>query len=199
MCGLSVLVTVSFEMPLFAYSRDLVTRFSPRDMLAMAACSYAVRVFGYTIFESSWPVLSVEWLHGVTYGLGALGSVHYSQRIGGEKLAATAQALTDNVKSLGGVLATLSGGVIMQLWGARGLYASAASALVVALGLFLWATRSHTSRARQVCQAPETSAPAQDEIAAAEARDTRAAAELGGEPSVALECGTSPEEGAPGA
>lgn len=156
LCGISVLVTVSFEVPLFVASRWLVSTFSPRALLGGACVAYTTRVLWYAAAGEGkgWTVLLVEPLHGVTYSLGALGSVHYAASLARDGEHARAQALTDNLRALGGIGATLGGGFVMQTAGPRALYSSSALLMACALGAYLCATSARDSRARRVCEAP---------------------------------------------
>jgi hypothetical protein len=155
--GLSVLVTVSFEVPLFLASRRLVTRCSPRALLAGACLAYSSRVLVYALLpaEKGWLVLLCEPLHGVTYSLGQLGSVHYVAALAGDGSQATAQGLADSLKAVGGIGANVFGGGIMDAAGPRALYGGASATVAVALAAYLLATcASPRSRAREVCEAP---------------------------------------------
>ncbi|KAJ1628052.1 major facilitator superfamily domain-containing protein [Pavlovales sp. CCMP2436] len=101
LCGVSVLVTVSFEIPLFIASRALVSRYSPRALLAVACLAYSSRVAVYALLPrgQGWLLLAVEPLHGVTYSLGALGAVHYVSALAGEHSQATAQVTNTSTKT----------------------------------------------------------------------------------------------------
>ena len=59
LCGLSVLITVAFEIPLFYYSKYIMNRVSLHNMNVIAALAYCVRVVTYTLInsDSQWLLL----------------------------------------------------------------------------------------------------------------------------------------------
>lgn len=162
LCGVSVLVTVSFEIPLFIGSRALVTTFSPRALLAAACVAYSSRVAVYALLPAAqgWLVLLVEPLHGVTYSLGQLGAVHYVAALAGEGSQASAQGLADSLRALGGIGAGALGGAAMDAFGPRAVYGAASVCVAGALCAYLLATLcAPGSRAGEVCEAPDALVP----------------------------------------
>jgi hypothetical protein len=49
LCGLTVGVTVVFELPIFQYSKPLLARMGYHAMFMVAMLCYIVRVYGYTL------------------------------------------------------------------------------------------------------------------------------------------------------
>eukprot|EP00286_Rhodomonas_abbreviata_P027317 CAMPEP_0181311710 /NCGR_PEP_ID=MMETSP1101-20121128/13294_1 /TAXON_ID=46948 /ORGANISM="Rhodomonas abbreviata, Strain Caron Lab Isolate" /LENGTH=320 /DNA_ID=CAMNT_0023418483 /DNA_START=630 /DNA_END=1592 /DNA_ORIENTATION=+ len=135
LCGVSVLVTVSFEIPLFYYSEHLLNRFDEHVLLVLSGVCYVVRVVCYTLFENAWWVLAVEPLHGVTFAFMQLASVHYTAKLAPPGLETSAQGLTGTVRSLGSITGTLAGGVIMQRLGSVFLYRGSATLVLVTISL----------------------------------------------------------------
>ena len=83
LCGVSVLVTVVFEIPIFSYASALLRRYDAHALLLIACAAYALRVVVYTLLDNStrWGVMAVEPLHGVTFACSQLAGVHYGAHI----------------------------------------------------------------------------------------------------------------------
>ena len=60
LCGISVLITVLFEIPIFYYSDHVVGYCSNRTLMGLAHVAYVVRVVGYTIIPNPWWLLILE-------------------------------------------------------------------------------------------------------------------------------------------
>lgn len=54
--GLSVLVTVVFEIPIFAYATHILKSLGAPELLAIAVFAYSIRVVGYTMLPNPWMV-----------------------------------------------------------------------------------------------------------------------------------------------
>ena len=75
--GCTVVMTVLFEIPLFAMSDKIMSRFTTTQLMVVAHLAYVLRVFGYTWIPTTMPylILLLEPLHGVTYALKQMVSV----------------------------------------------------------------------------------------------------------------------------
>ena len=71
LCGLTVLTTVIFELPIFIYTDYLLKNLGHDGMFIVAMLCYCVRAFGYTLLtkETVWWVIPLEALHGPTFAL----------------------------------------------------------------------------------------------------------------------------------
>lgn len=140
LCGLSVLITVAFEIPLFYYSKYIMNRVSLHNMNVIAALAYCVRVVTYTLInsDSQWLLLSVEPLHGVTFALHKLSCLHYISSIAPTGLEASAQSVLSVVQSLGSATGVLCGGVIIDRFGSDVLYRSAATLIMIATAVYYY-------------------------------------------------------------
>ena len=80
-CGLTVAVTVMFEIPIFHLSATMLSKVGTAMMQQIACAAYVVRVIGYTIIPSDGHhiiyVLLMEPLHGVTYACSTSSSVEF--------------------------------------------------------------------------------------------------------------------------
>lgn len=122
LCGLSVLVTVSLEIPLFHYSETLLTVFNHHTLIVLGGLSYVLRVVCYTLFADPWWILAVEPLHGVTFAFVQLGAVHYAATLAPEGLETSTQGLATTARSIGSISGTFVGGIVMQHFGSIVLY-----------------------------------------------------------------------------
>lgn len=122
MCGISVLVTVIFEVPLFANAPLLLRKFGPVSMMTVAALTYGVRTIGYSIVPKGWYVLILEPLHGLTFAAMQTAGVAYVARFAPPGAEATGQSLFTLVRTFAGVIGVGIGGFIMQVANGRVLY-----------------------------------------------------------------------------
>jgi len=137
-CGVSVLVTVVFEIPVFYFAPQILDRVGPEMMQKVACLAYIVRVLGYTFIPKDYGalVLLLEPLHGVTYGCAKTSSVHFAGQVSVEGYEASAQGVLSLVVGIGSMVGLLAGGLIEETFGPVVLYRS--YAVVVALGLTLF-------------------------------------------------------------
>lgn len=147
--GATVIMTVIFEIPIFAVSEKVMKCLSPMQLMICAHLAYVVRVFGYTFVPSSMPglVLLFEPLHGVTYALYQLTSVVALGKLAPKGLENSIQALRSSISSLGSLSGSVVGGVVLQYAGPDALYRGS-GVLVALAGLgflcsekFCWAGR----------------------------------------------------------
>ena len=140
LCGVSVLITVMFEIPLFYFSKFIMKRVSLHSMNVIAAIAYCFRVVTYTLInpDSQWMLLSVEPLHGVTFALHKLSCLHYISSIAPTGLEASAQSVLSVVQSLGSATGVLCSGVIIDRFGSDVLYRSAATLIMIATAVYYY-------------------------------------------------------------
>jgi len=118
--GLTVVVTVMFEIPLFHFSDRIMKRTGPGNLQAVAMLAYATRVIGYTLVPSAWMVLLLEPLHGVTYALGKTASIeHVRLTADGVVGQSVMNAIRNN---LGPVAGLLLAGIIGEEYGEAAVY-----------------------------------------------------------------------------
>jgi MFS family permease len=137
LCGISVLITVLFEIPIFYYS-DYIVKFFPNHVLmGIAHVAYVIRVVGYTIVPNPWWLLLLEPLHGVTYACFQLSSVAIASNLATTKLQSTAQGLRSACLNLGAAVGYIIGGYIMQNYDSNTLYRVMAGIIFFALVLYI--------------------------------------------------------------
>ena len=123
--GLSVVITVAAEIPLFAVSGYLLNVAGEECLILLGVASFSLRVFAYTLIseQSQWMVLLCEPFHGGTIALTYTARVIYvSKSLATEDSQALAQTTISAVQALGMMLGTLSGGFIQEHLGSTVLY-----------------------------------------------------------------------------
>uniref|UniRef100_A0A7S2UAR2 Major facilitator superfamily associated domain-containing protein n=1 Tax=Attheya septentrionalis TaxID=420275 RepID=A0A7S2UAR2_9STRA len=136
--GLSVVVTVMFEIPIFHYAPNLLQRFGPGKLQQIACVAYVLRVIGYTLIPENHLalVLFLEPLHGITYGCAKTSSVEYAARLSPKGYESTGQGLLATLTGIGSVVGLAVGGWTEQIYGAQEMYRGCA--LTVSFGLLIF-------------------------------------------------------------
>jgi len=125
LCGITITITVIFELPVFHYSSKLLNKIGVSGMIIIAQVSHITRVFVYTLLtpDTVWYVCCVEPLHGFTFACMWSASVHYAATISPKGLEATTQGILAGVYfGLGAGTGGLVGGFIYENLGAVMLY-----------------------------------------------------------------------------
>jgi len=136
--GISVVITVSFELPLFAVAPKLLRTFGAPALLVTGLLSYAFRVFGYTMIDPShrWLVLILEPLHGLTYATIQLSIVHHMTSLAPKGYENFAQAILTAAKALGAAIGVLGGSIAMDRLGATTTYHIAGTMVFVMTAIY---------------------------------------------------------------
>ena len=175
LCGLSVSVTVIFELPIFLYADALLTRLGHDLMVGLAVLAYAARVYGYTTLGAStvWWLLALEPLHGVTFSLAWVAAVDKVNAEFPDRWKTTGQLLLATCMwYIGRLLGALTGGAIFSAYGGRALYRFAAAAAAAVLAAHLLASAALRLCGRRALLAPP---PVEDEAALLRPLDATAA------------------------
>jgi Na+/melibiose symporter-like transporter len=151
--GLTVVLTVLFEIPIFSLAPWMLDRIGPPALLMVAGGCYVVRSVAYSVVPRGHVLyaLLVEPLHGVTYACGQTASVDFIAR--GHPLLvlppgfeASSQGLLQAIKGAGSVLGLVAGGLAEDTVGPRVMYRFSAGA--VALGCSVFAVAFYRHRLR---------------------------------------------------
>jgi MFS family permease len=167
--GWTVVLTVLFEIPVFAIADQLLERCGSPPLLLLSMFCYILRVVGYSLIPNGHVVyaLFLEPLHGVTYACSQTAVVDFVARhmpVGAE---ATGQGLIYMFRGGGAILGLWIGGWVQGTLGARVLYRAAA--VVVASGCgALWIAyrmlRENEERNEVVKQCDPTECDDEDEF-----------------------------------
>lgn len=145
-CGLSVVVTVVFEIPLFAKAPELLDRLGAPALAVIGSLAFVVRGFGYTVSPNGWVVLLLEPLHGVTVAANETATVAYIAERTPAELEATGQAVLTLLRTLAYTIGTGLGGWVMQNFGSKTLYRAAGLAVLSATAAFVVVDRMARAR-----------------------------------------------------
>ena len=139
-CGLTVVMTVLWEIPLFAYSPQLLRKYGAGVLQQIAGAAYVSRVVGYSVIPSThaWYILGLEPLHGVTYACSQTSAVEFAALRMPEGKESAGQGLVMMGRSIGAFFGLLAAGWLQQSVGSRWMYRIFAT--IVSLGMAFYAT-----------------------------------------------------------
>ncbi|CAB9513042.1 expressed unknown protein [Seminavis robusta] len=122
--GITVALTVVFEIPVFSLAPVLLKRHGVGLFLVMANVAYLIRVIGYTLIPQghSWLVFLVEPLHGFTYAGAQASAVEFVNQHVPRGSEASGQGIVNFVRGLASVLGLISGGWLQEHCGPRFMY-----------------------------------------------------------------------------
>lgn len=140
--GLTIVLTVSFEIPVFSVADQLLERLGSMALLLIAMGCYIVRVLGYTLIPNGHVgyALLVEPMHGITYACSQTAVVAFAAQSMPVGYEATGQGYVYVMRGLGSVVGLLLGALAEGTVGPRILYRSAAA--VVSSGCLILVTAS---------------------------------------------------------
>lgn len=123
-CGLSVVSTILLEIPIFYASPWFLKTIGPEILLSLACLAYILRTIGYIFVpHMGIIVLSLDLLHGISYACSQTAGVEFVARIIPDSYEASGQGLLLLIRGLGATLGLLTGGMVEDALGGRGLYA----------------------------------------------------------------------------
>jgi hypothetical protein len=143
--GVTVVLTVLFEIPIFHVAPDLLNRYGSGPLLLLAGGCYAVRVLGYSLIPNKHIlyVLILEPLHGITYACSTTAAVAFVAQFMPVGYEASGQGLVYLIRGVGSVAGLWLGGWATDVLGARIVYRAGALLVLVGMSLFAGVTRFH--------------------------------------------------------
>ncbi|RNF23865.1 MFS transporter, PPP family, 3-phenylpropionic acid transporter [Trypanosoma cruzi] len=136
--GLSVIMTVVVEIPLFRSSKHVHEYFTDRQLLCMSIFVWAVRVTGYSFLYNPWFVLCLEPLHGLTFGFMWLSGMHFVRRAFPKSLSHSSIGfLSATAFGVGPLVGNIVGGSLYQYLGARWMFRFMALCMICISVVFL--------------------------------------------------------------
>lgn len=115
MCGITVAVTVLFELPLFHYAPEVLRQLkSPVWLFQFGCIAYIIRVVGYSLIPIHHPywTLILEPLHGVTIGFVTVGCVAFAAEWVPKGYEASGQGFLSMIRGLGQFVGLCIGGFL---------------------------------------------------------------------------------------
>eukprot|EP00927_Polykrikos_kofoidii_P054969 TRINITY_DN49297_c0_g1_i1.p1 TRINITY_DN49297_c0_g1~~TRINITY_DN49297_c0_g1_i1.p1 ORF type:complete len:462 (-),score=29.80 TRINITY_DN49297_c0_g1_i1:233-1618(-) len=143
MCGLSVVVTVVFELPIFHYAKLMLAKCGARRMILLGQGAWVVRALFYSQMTAAWMVLLIEPLHGLTFALVWTAATQHiaDPRVSGEGFEASAQGVLQACfHGVGPILGLSVGGVLFDAIGSHAVYAFFSIVVLLAGVPYFWWT-----------------------------------------------------------
>lgn len=147
--GACLVAVCSVEIPVFAFSGQILRALGYRGALRAGLAAYCLRLFAYSCLPqlpSLWFVPLVEVLHGVTFGVAWCGGVNLCKSIAPAGLESTVQSMFGGTYSgLGRGVGGLAGGLMLNQYGGMHLFRWACYGTLSCWGLiaaFEWSTAS---------------------------------------------------------
>jgi MFS family permease len=137
-CGITVALTVMFEVPIFQVAPKLLRKYGAGLLLLTANVAFVMRIVGYTVIPDGhilW-VLLLEPLHGVTYACSQTAVVEYVAERMPRGAEASGQGIVNFVRGIGSVIGLCLGGVIQDTLGPRVLYRLFAFTITIGMSIF---------------------------------------------------------------
>lgn len=125
LCGLAVVVTVIFELPIFHYAKPLIRRLGTKRMILLGEFAWILRALFYANMTMPWTVLLIEPLHGVTFALVWTAATQHvaDPAVSGEGLEASAQGLLQTCfMGVGPFFGLAVGGWLFEHVGSHAVY-----------------------------------------------------------------------------
>ena len=139
--GVAYAVGVTAEMLVLLYFHRLHARFSLDALLAAAFVASALRWVGNALLRAPAPLIALQALHGMTFGMFWSAGIAMVAATVPPKLRATGQALLVMSINVGGAIGNLAVGRVYDRAGPGTLFAIAAAGELLPLAVVLYARR----------------------------------------------------------
>jgi len=135
--GLCMIFSVLLEIPIYFYGETLISYYGYKKILLYSISGHLIRLFGYTLINSAWYVLPLEFLHGAISAAAGGAAVQYVSSISPKGLESTAQGILMSSYSCGMFLGTLIGGYVFNTYGPYYLFKGTACVMIMGMLLFM--------------------------------------------------------------
>jgi MFS transporter, PPP family, 3-phenylpropionic acid transporter len=145
--GLALTFSTISEVPAMFFSDRLLRRFGARGMLVIAMAVIVLRLTGYALTTQPWVVLIIQLCHGLTYAAIFTAGVHFADQIAPPGMKATTQGMfSGTLMGFGAAAGGLLGGILLDHFSPRGMYAIMAAVVLAGLVVFLLVERRLVSK-----------------------------------------------------
>eukprot|EP00466_Bigelowiella_natans_P020527 jgi/Bigna1/87798/estExt_fgenesh1_pg.C_240133 len=132
--GLATTCQTIVEYPLFYYSKQILKRYTHRQLFLIAHASLLARLvllvaLGYTGFMLL--ILPIQLLHGLSFGVNWLASCEYVQHIAPPHITASAQSAISTTSVIASALGTYLWGVIYERYNSVSFFVATGVELMV--------------------------------------------------------------------
>jgi PPP family 3-phenylpropionic acid transporter len=140
--GLALTVSTLSEIPALFFSDRLLRRFGARGMLVIAMTTIGLRLVCYSLTTQAWVVLVIQLCHGLTFAVIFTAGVHFAGQIAPPGMQATTQGMFSGMlMGFGSAAGGLLGGLLLDRFSPRGMYAIAGTLVLGGLIVFLLVER----------------------------------------------------------
>ncbi|XP_066300436.1 major facilitator superfamily domain-containing protein 6-like isoform X1 [Branchiostoma lanceolatum] len=155
--GLALMVSCAAEIPFMFFSGILIRKIGHKQVFQLALFCYAIKFLSYSLIPSTWWVLAIEPLHGITFGAMFSASVTYASLIAPAGMETTMQGIVGAVHfGVGFASGALIGGAIFHVFGGVVLFRVYAVVCLVSCILYRLMPRFITQSKMDVAyQGPE--------------------------------------------
>ncbi len=111
------------EIPVFLFSRKLLTKFKPLNLVLTSIIFFILRQFFYSIASAPIHVILMQVIQGPSFALFLSGALYYVDSIAPDELKATAQTLFASMfLGFSGIIGSYGGGWTIDHLGLHSLY-----------------------------------------------------------------------------
>lgn len=134
LCGLSVMVNVLFELPVFHFASKILDTLGHNGCFIVAYFCYFVRVWAYTFLtkDNVWLLLPIESLHGFTFAILWIAAVEFTRSWAPKGWESASQSIMSTTYQCVAVFfGSIIGGHAMEMYGAKDVYRFAGCVIFV--------------------------------------------------------------------
>ncbi|CAD7961228.1 unnamed protein product [Amoebophrya sp. A120] len=140
LCGMSVLTTVIFELPIFYYGEYLLETLGAKQMILLGQAAWVFRAIFYAWMPKADYVLLVEPLHGVTFALVFIAAVQETNKLAPDGMKSSAQAVLGfTFGGIGPCVVVFLGGLLFDWIGYKKSFFGFAILVLASMGVYYFA------------------------------------------------------------
>jgi PPP family 3-phenylpropionic acid transporter len=140
--GVAMTVSTLSELPMMFFSYLLLRGLKSRGLFILAVAVSAARCLLYALISAPAGLIAVQGIHGLASPALMVAGVNYAAENAPAGLEATAQGLFSGVlMGVGGTLGNLLGGMLIERFGAAGMFGVVGTGMFIILAIFLLVER----------------------------------------------------------
>jgi len=121
--GMVFTIMAISEIPIFLYSKILIRKFKPLNLILFSTIFFILRQALYLVSTTPFHVLAIQLLQGPSFALFINGAVYYIDELAPPELKATAQTFATSMFSgISGIIGSYVGGWMIDSYGLRSIY-----------------------------------------------------------------------------
>lgn len=153
--GVALALATLSEIPFLFFSDRMMRRFGIAGLLVIGGSVFGLRALAFAAVSAPWQAMVLQLVHGLTFGLVLVAGVEFTSRIAPPGLGATAQGIFSAVfNGLGYAFGSLLGGILLDAVGVQAMYRVAGIGALLAVLVFVTATKLRPVKLAQQGSAP---------------------------------------------